>query len=145
MPPANTKTQRNKLMLIATLGAIGALAIITLTPNLQPKPTNYTNISPEELWNMMKEKDFILVNVHVPYEGEIPGTDLFIPYNEISANLDKLPGKDSKIVLYCMSGRMSSIAARTLVELGYTMVFNLEGGMLAWNEKGLPLINFPYS
>jgi rhodanese-related sulfurtransferase len=30
-------------------------------------------------------------------------------------------------------------AARTLIELGYTDVWNLDGGMIAWQQAGLPL------
>ncbi|GAH84674.1 unnamed protein product, partial [marine sediment metagenome] len=51
----------------------------------------YTKISVKQLKQMLQEKDFTLINVHIPYAGEIPQTDLFIPYNEIEQNTDKLP------------------------------------------------------
>lgn len=103
---------------------------------------NYTDVSAIGLASLLEEKDFPLINVHVPYEGEIEGTDLFIPFDEIGQNLDKLPAdKGSKIVLYCRSGSMSATAARELVSLGYTDVWNMDGGMIAWKQAGYPLLN----
>lgn len=103
---------------------------------------NYTDVSVDGLAAMMEEKSFPLVNVHIPYEGEIEDTDLFIPYNEIEQNLDQLPeDEDARIVLYCRSGSMSANAARTLVELGYTDVWNVDGGMIAWRNSGRPILN----
>lgn len=68
----------------------------------------FTRLSPVELRSMMAEEDFPLINVHIPFTGNIPGTDLSIPYNEIEDNLDKLPAeKDAQIVLYCLGGPMS--------------------------------------
>lgn len=100
----------------------------------------YTNISVAEMQSMLKNKDFTFINVHIPFEGDIPDTDLSIPFNEIEQNLDKLPeDKNAKIVLYCRSDRMSSIASETLVNLGYTNVWNLEGGMIAWEQADLPI------
>jgi len=113
----------------------------------KPKPehkmvTGYANITPQQLYSMLEKKDFLLINVHIPYEGEIERTDLFIPYNEIERNLDKLPkDKNAKIVVYCMSDRMSNIAARKLLDLSYTDVSNLEGGMIAWQQSGYKLIH----
>lgn len=37
---------------------------------------SYVRVTPEELWRMMERKDPVPVNVHVPYEGEIPGRSL---------------------------------------------------------------------
>jgi rhodanese-related sulfurtransferase len=96
----------------------------------------YTDISVSELQTLLANKDFTLVNVHIPFEGNIAHTDLSIPYDQIAQNLDKLPDENARIVLYCRSGRMSSIAAETLVGLGYTHIFSLVGGMAAWEQAG---------
>ena len=101
---------------------------------------SFVRVSPGELSSMMEDKDFVLVNTHVPFEGDILGTDLSIPYDEIGRSLDRLPqDADAGIVLYCRSGRMSTEAARTLVRLGYDNVWELGGGMIAWENSGLPL------
>jgi rhodanese-related sulfurtransferase len=95
-----------------------------------------------ELDAMLQKKDFFFVNVHIPYQGEIRDTDAFIPYDKIAASLDKLPkDKNAPIVLYCLGGGMSEIAAQELAQLGYTHVSHLSGGMFDWRKRGYPIIN----
>ena len=66
--------------------------------------------------------------------------NLSIPYDQIEQNVAKLPtDMNTKIVLYCRSGRMSAIAAETLVRLRFSNVWNLSGGMAAWEQVGLPI------
>lgn len=104
---------------------------------------SYQNVTPDELNTMLKGKDFIFVNVHIPFAGNINNTDLSIPYDQIGApeNLSQLPAdKSAKIVLYCRSGRMSEIAAEELVPLGYTNIWNLTGGMVAWEQAGFVIV-----
>ena len=101
----------------------------------------FTRVTPQELSTLLKSKDFPLVNVHIPYEGELPETDSFIAFDEITYELGQLPSdKSAKIVLYCRSGRMSTEAAEGLVKLGYTNVWELGGGMQAWESAGLTLL-----
>ncbi len=80
----------------------------------------YTDITPRLLRSWLENKDFLFVNVHIPYEGESEPTDEFIPFDEIEGHLDSLPQRDAKVVLDCRSGSMGATAARTLVRPGYT-------------------------
>ncbi len=111
------------------------------TPKAWPiDERGYESISVDQFVEMMDHKDFILINVHIPYEGEIPGTDLFIPFNAIDEHKNELPDdRAAKIVVYCMTGRMGDIAAEKLVSMGYTRVIHFQGGMKAWKETGKTL------
>jgi len=101
---------------------------------------SYKNITAQDLNTMLKNKDFVFINTHIPFAGNIAGTDLSIPYDQIGQNLSQLPAdKNAKIVLYCRSGRMSAIAAESLVKLGYTNIWNLQGGMDGWVQAGYTL------
>ena len=85
--------------------------------------------------------EYIIINVHIPYEGEIEGTDFNIAYNDIDALTAAIPDQDAPIILYCRSGNMSHEASLRLLELGYSQVWDLAGGMNAWRDSGRGLLN----
>lgn len=137
-----------KRFIILSLLVVTVLAACQSNPSAAVGQTvtvdggSYTRVRPDELNAMLKNKDFMFINVHIPFEGNIADTDLSIPYNEITtpANLAQLPAdKNAKIVLYCRSGRMSAIAAEALVKLGYTNIWDLEGGMVDWEQAGFSI------
>ena len=133
------KTTLVALVLLSLLPAACAAKPVT-GEVVQVAGGSYRNITAAELAAILDNKDFVLVNVHIPFEGDLPGTDLSIPYDQIEQNLSQLPAdRNARIVLYCRSGRMSAIAAESLVRLGYTDIWDLEGGMLAWEAAGFPL------
>lgn len=112
--------------------------------DVEKRPRNadgYTDITVQQLAQMLPDRDFTLVNVHIPYQGEIPQTDLFIPFNEITEHQSELPAKDEPIVLYCSSGNMSTQAAKALVKMGYTNVLEVDGGFSGWAAAGYELLD----
>jgi rhodanese-related sulfurtransferase len=101
----------------------------------------YVDISPDELAAMLESKDLVFINTHVPYEGEIEPTDLFLPYDQAAEMVAELPpDKNAKLVVYCRSDRMSRIAIEEWVKAGYTNLYNLDGGFVAWVVAGYELL-----
>lgn len=137
-----------KSIIFAVIGIILLLAACsqagpatTIGREVMVEGGSYRDITPAQLKDMFDSKDFLFVNVHIPYEGEIPGTDVFLPYNKVEENLSSLPDdRAAKIVLYCRSDSMSGIAARTLVGLGFTNIWNLDGGFVEWERQGYEFI-----
>jgi phage shock protein E len=136
-----------QLLMLITLAGCGeqSRGAQTSSPQagklVETEQGSYINLTPAELKPMLANKDLFLVDTHVPPEGRLPGTVARIPFDQVEAQLDKFPtDKSAPIVLACMSGRMSSEASRILVRLGYTNVYNLDGGMIAWREAGYEII-----
>ena len=98
-------------------------------------------VSPDEFATAIAESGRVTINVHVPFEGHIAGTDLSIPFDRIVEQADRLPAdRGVPIAIYCRTGPMSATAAETLRSLGYTDVVELKGGMKAWQASGRPLV-----
>ena len=128
-----------RFIFLSILLVAGLPAVVSSNGWALDRPT-VKNISAPQFVRMMDHKDFTLINVHIPYEGEIEGTDLLIPFNQIDRHRAKLPrDKHKKIVVYCISGPMGYYAADKLTSMGYTRVIHFEGGMKAWSRSGRPL------
>lgn len=157
---APAATNRNRLYLTVAGGVVAFMAVAIVAfvalggggsnaaPSLSKGETiaqgqggHWTNVTPDRLAQMIQSKDFTLVNVKTPYIGEIDGTDLYIPYDQVPARASELPAaRGAKILVYCRSGVESAQAAQTLLNLGYTNVWNLDGGMNAWQASGRSLV-----
>lgn len=104
-------------------------------------PTTYKNIDTKMLKSYLdSDRDFFLLDVHIPEQEHIMGTDEFIPFNELASYKSRLPkDKNAEIVVYCRSGSMSQTASQDLIDMGYTNVKNLSGGIKAWKAAGYEL------
>lgn len=62
-----------------------------------------------------------------------------ISVTELASRMGNLPAdKETEILVYCQTGARSARAAGMLAKNGYTKVYNLSGGISAWQSAGLP-------
>ncbi len=88
---------------------------------------------------LVSREDIIILDVREPdewEEGHIKGAK-HLPRGLLESRAaDELPNTSARIFTHCASGGRGTLAARTLGEMGYTNVANMEGGITAWQEKG---------
>ena len=100
-------------------------------------PLSSKLLAPPDFAAVLAESGRVMINVHVPDEGDIEGTDLSIPFDQIDVSAPRLPADPTTLLaIYCRTGRMSAVAARTLSRLGYSNIVELDGGMQAWAAAG---------
>ena len=80
-----------------------------------------------------------LIDIRNPDEHEAGhiGGDQLIPFDRLKDEASRLP-TDRPVVLYCRGGDRSSAAVQALRASGYD-AYSIEGGLLAWQEHGLPV------
>lgn len=119
-------------------GLIDYPAFCGVTPDTAPAAFGHPpEISPEALAARLAEEDPpMLIDVRNPPEWEIvhlPGATL-IPLPELPQRVTELT-RARELVLYCHSGARSAQGARLLLELGFTHVSSLVGGIDAWAQR----------
>ena len=99
-------------------------------------------VTPAALYTELQapNRAFLLINVHTPLAGNIPGTDADIVYTDVPG-IEAFIGTDKSkpVVIYCMTDHMATIAGPTLVSDGYCNVSYLVGGLSAWQAAGYPV------
>jgi molybdopterin/thiamine biosynthesis adenylyltransferase/rhodanese-related sulfurtransferase len=100
-------------------------------------------IEPFEAAQEIEGGDVVLVDTREPHEyqeAHLENGKLVPPgllRDEIAA---AAPNRSARTILYCRSGNRSYKAAEQLEALGYTDVASMAGGILAWQEQGLPVL-----
>jgi rhodanese-related sulfurtransferase len=100
----------------------------------QSNPAVYKKITAQEAKAIIDSETVIILDVRTQAEyneGHIANS-MLIPNTEIAAKAELLlPEKDAKILIYCRSGNRSAQAAKVLIDMGYTQVYDF-GGILDW-------------
>ena len=103
---------------------------------------SYGTVGAAKLSEEMADKAPFLLDVReaseIEADGYIEGA-VNIPVREVLNNLDKLPGLDQPIVIYCASGHRGAMVMSALKLMGYTNVRNLGGGLGGWKKANLPV------
>jgi len=109
----------------------------------QATKTKIEDLSPAEAKSEIDAGGVALVDTREPHEYEeahIEGGRLVPPGVLPDEIASVVPDQSQRVILYCRSGNRSGKAAQEMSELGYENVANVDGGILAWQEQGLPVV-----
>ena len=138
----------DQLITFASHNTILVVAIVLVTLMLihslvGEKLRGYSSISPAESTKMINHEDALIIDVRESNEyseGHIINS-LHIPLASIKSRIAEIEKfKTRKLILACRSGNRSSSACATLKKEGFEQVFNLSGGVTAWESANLPLV-----
>lgn len=100
------------------------------------------NLTPQEAYSMVNQRgDLFLLDVRTLGEyqqARLDGARL-IPIDQFAKRLAEVP-KERPILVYCAVGSRSAQVVNYLARQGYQEIYNLYGGIYAWAQKGLPVL-----
>src|SRR5689334_24006810 len=100
-------------------------------------------VEPFEAAQEIEGGEVVLVDTREPHEyqeAHLEGGKLVPPGLLADEIATAAPDKSARTILYCRSGNRSAIAAAQLQQLGYENVASMSGGILQWQEQGLPVV-----
>src|SRR6187551_2870536 len=100
-------------------------------------------IEPFEANEEIQGGDVVLIDTREPHEyqeAHLEGGKLVPPGLLADEIATAAPDKSARTILYCRAGNRSAIAAAQLQRLGYENVASMSGGILEWQEQGLPVV-----
>jgi PGF-CTERM protein len=118
---------------------VNATHSIVLT---SPGKKAYVNVTIDEAKRRIETEELMLLDLRTKEEydsAHIAGA-LLTPFSELS-NVSEELNKSKKIMLYCGNGSNSTIASKILIETGFDKVYNVLGGISAWNDSGYALVS----
>lgn len=130
----------NNTLLVVSIVIVSLMLIHNLVGE---KLRGYSSVSPTEGTQMINNDDAVIIDVRENNEyseGHIINS-LHIPLTSLKTRLNSIEKyKNQKVIVACRSGHRSSQACATLKKEGFTQVFNLGGGVMAWESASLPLV-----
>jgi rhodanese-related sulfurtransferase len=107
------------------------------------KDLSVPEVSPEDVHEATIQKSgVVILDVRTPEEymrGHISSSK-HLPLNTLAGHIETLiPDKQAVVYVYCFSGSRSHVAVQQMLDLGYSNVFHLPSGLLAWRQKGYTL------
>ena len=120
-----------------TLAVLIALFIGNIVTD---KLKKYEDVDANGAIALMDEKNLIILDVREAKERKAGyiAKDTHIPLSQVIIQLDSLDNS-KKILVFCRSGSRSSHIAGLLTRNNFEQVYNLKGGMLAWQRANLPI------
>ncbi len=106
----------------------------SIAPSSQVRPITVEELN--KLLNAGTDQNTVLVDLREPilYKNGHIKDAILIPFADFEKQYTQLD-KAKKIIFICHTGPMGEVTGQFLIAKGYTQIYNLEGGMKAWDEN----------
>jgi rhodanese-related sulfurtransferase len=143
-----------RVLLVALAAVVLPLALVAAGCSSQETPSpaatsaplenaGYVTIDVQAAHDALSSSDDgQLVDVREPEEWAdtgVPEGAVLMSLGDVESRAASELAADSPVYVICRSGNRSRTASETLVSLGFTQVFNVDGGVTAWMQAGLPM------
>jgi rhodanese-related sulfurtransferase len=126
---------------ILVLSFVALLGLILFT-EFRRVTQKHKNIGPVAAISLINNEDPLLLDVREQSEitGGMINESMHIPMSAFARRVAEMDQhKDKSVLVYCRSGNRSGGACRTLTNRGFENVYNLSGGIIAWQDAHLPV------
>lgn len=124
------------------VSGIAITLVLLLQDFFEALTRRYKNTSAAEAVTLMNQENGLVLDVREPHEyvnGHIEGA-VHIPFGKLKERIAELEAyKNMPIIVTCQSGTSSGSACNSLLQQGFTQVYNLAGGMMEWEEAKMPV------
>ena len=127
----------HRLLVLALL----AIIVMLIVSEIQQRLSRVKEVSPAEATRLLNHENAIMIDMRTDKDyrdGHIANA-LNVPTGnaDIPATLNKY--RERAVVVYCQRGNRSIAFCNKLSKQGFASVYNLKGGVLAWQKAELPL------
>ena len=101
------------------------------------------NVNAVKFKELIAAGDAIILDVRTPGEysrGNISGSTLINIADQNFASKISMLQKDKTILIYCLTGSRSAVAANYMMKMGFKKIANLQQGIMDWNRQGYPVV-----
>ena len=123
------------------VGAAAALLAVTVY-EVRERTQAFAGLSTAQAVRLMNQGAIVLdLRPKAAYDAGHIGEARNVPATELDGQSESLKRwRDKNVITYCDTGASGASSARALAKMGFTKVFNLQGGVNAWVKENLPLV-----
>lgn len=122
--------------------ALGAILLLLAWTTVRGRFQGWKGVGPAEAIQLINHEDAIVVDIRedAEFKGGYILNSVHVPLTQLRANVQRLEKyRDRPVVVSCRTGSRSAAACATLSKQGFGSVYNLRGGIVAWQNANLPL------
>ncbi|MEE9509084.1 MAG: rhodanese-like domain-containing protein [Candidatus Bathyarchaeia archaeon] len=136
-------SKKRLVLTLVVIIAVSALIIYYTQIHLPSTTISFGDVTVEEAKSLVESNvSLIIVDVRTREEydsGHIEGA-ILLPVSELEGRINEL-SKEEELLIYCRTGNRSSNSVNILKANGYTKIFHMNDGIIAWIQAGYPTVN----